>query len=80
MDDLTKGCIVICLWTAIFIVGLIIGCRANKPIGIIIMLTDALVLYIKLRASDEVSAANKRRRKYERKQWEYVEEALEDDR
>jgi hypothetical protein len=38
------------------------------------------VLYIKLRASDEVSAANKRRRKYERKQWEYVEEALEDDR
>lgn len=79
-DDLTKSCIAILAWTGIFIAGLTIGCEVNKAIGIIIMLTDALVLYIKLKASDEVSAANKRRRKYERKQWEYVEEALEDDR
>lgn len=79
MDELTKGCIAILAWTAIFCAGLYIAGRVNKPIGIIIMLTDAIVLYIKMKASCEVTSANKRRRKYERKQWEYVEEALEDD-
>jgi hypothetical protein len=80
VDDLTKGCLYILLWTAIFIVGLIIGCRANKPIGIIIMLTDALVLYIKLKASCEVQAERRRRRRYEQQQWRYAEEAHEDEK
>lgn len=80
MDDLTKGCIVICLWAAIFSGGLIIACRVNKPLGIVIMLTDALCLYIKLRAQTEVQAERRRRRRYEQQQWRYAEEAHEDEK
>ena len=80
MDDLTKSCIAILAWTGIFIAGLTIGCEVNKAIGIIIMLTDVLVLYIGLKASCEVQAERRRRRRYEQQQWRYAEEALEDDR
>ena len=80
MDELTKGCIAILAWTAIFCAGLAIGCKANKAIGILIMLTDCIVLYVKMKASCEVTSANRRRRKYERKQWEYIEEALKNDK
>ena len=80
MDELTKSCIAIIAWTIVFCAGLYIGCKINKPVGVIIMLADAIVLYIKMKASCEVTSANRRRRKYESKQWEYIEEALRDDK
>jgi hypothetical protein len=80
MDELTKGCLAILLWTAIFIGGLCIGCDVNKPIGIIIMVTDALVLYIKLRAQTEVQNSDRRRRRYEADAVRRWEEAMRDDK
>lgn len=80
MDELTKGCIYILLWTAIFCAGLYIAGRVNKPIGIIIMLTDALILYIKLRAQTEVQQSVRRRRRYEADAVRRWEEAMKDDK
>ena len=80
MDELTKGCIYIMLWTGIFCAGLYIAGRVNKPIGVIIMLSDALVLYVKLRAQTEVQNSVRRRRRYEADAVRRWEEAMRDDK
>lgn len=80
MDELTKGCLYILLWTAIFIGGLCIACDVSKPIGIIIMFADVIVLYVKMKASCEVTSANRRRRRYEADAVRRWEEAMRDDK
>lgn len=80
MDDLTKGCLFICCWALIFIIGLFMAGILSKPIGILIMLTSTIILIVKLRADDEIDKKQQRLERYIEDAERRAREALKNER
>ena len=53
-DDIGAGCLAICLWTVIFIVGLFIAGEIDKVLGITIMAGSTYILLLKLNTADKL--------------------------
>jgi hypothetical protein len=63
-DDVTAGCLFICSWALIFILGLFIAGILSKPFGVLIMVSSTVILIVKLQAEDELDKKQQRLEKY----------------
>lgn len=53
-DPIDAGCLAICLWTVVFIVGLFIAGEVDKVLGITIMAGSTYILILKLNTADKL--------------------------
>ena len=63
-DDIGAGCLFICCWALIFIIGLFMAGVLSKPFGILLMLTSTIILIVKLRADDALDKKQERLERY----------------
>lgn len=79
-DDIGAGCLFICCWALIFIIGLFMAGILSKPLGILIMLTSTIILIVKLRADDEIDKKQQRLERYIEDAERRAREAQDNDR
>ena len=80
MSDLTKSCLIICLWAIVFVIGLIIAGEANKALGIVIMISSTSILLVKINAEDKLDKRQERLDRYVKRMSELIEEERRNDK